>query len=83
MQKGLPQKVQHALDIVRVVGNESVHPGQINLNDNQEIANTLFELVNLIAEVMISQPKEIQDLYGTLPETKREAIEKRDNPASN
>lgn len=78
VEKGLPPTIQKALDIVRVVGNNAVHPGQINLKDDVETANKLFELVNLIAQVMITQPKEIEQLYGTLPETQRKAIEGRD-----
>jgi hypothetical protein len=80
VKKGLPIKVQQALDIVRVVGNNSVHPGQIDLKDDLETANTLFGLVNLIADVMITQPKHVEELYKTIvPETQREAINKRDS----
>ena len=78
VEKGLPVTIQKALDIVRVVGNNAVHPGQIDLKDDAKTASKLFELVNLIAQVMITQPKEIEQLYGTLPETQKEAIEKRD-----
>jgi hypothetical protein len=78
-QKGLSLKVQQALDTVRVIGNESVHPGEINLNDDREIANKLFELVNIIANIMITQPREIENLYNTLPEVKLEGIKNRDS----
>lgn len=81
VSKGLPAKVQQALDIVRVVGNNAVHPGQIDLKDDIEIANSLFGLVNLIGDVMITQPKHIEEMYNTvLPDSQREAIEKRDKP---
>lgn len=78
VKKGLPATIQQALDIVRVVGNNAVHPGQIDLKDDVATANKLFDLVNLIARVMITQPKEIEELYGTLPKDKRIAIEQRD-----
>ena len=77
--KGLPPKVQEALDSVRVIGNESVHPGELNLNDNREIAAKLFKLVNFIATKMISEPKEIDEIYNGLPEKKLKGIKKRDN----
>ena len=78
VKKGLPQKIQKSLDIVRVIGNESVHPGQINLEDNKETAYKLFDLINLIANTMITQPKEIDNLYDTLPKEKLEGITERD-----
>lgn len=77
--KGLPSKVQEALDSVRVIGNEAVHPGTLNLNDNREIANSLFKLVNFIATKLISEPREIDELYNLLPESKLEGIKKRDS----
>lgn len=77
VSKGLNPLVQKALDVVRVIGNESVHPGEIDLNDNREIAIKLFGLVNLIAEQMISHPKHVESLYSGLPEHKLQSIEKR------
>ena len=79
VKKGLPERVQQALDIVRVVGNESVHPGEIDLNDNNEIAIRLFGLINIIADIMITQPKEIESLYNSLPEEKLDGINNRDS----
>ncbi|TVS00700.1 MAG: DUF4145 domain-containing protein [Rhodospirillales bacterium] len=78
VKKGLPVRVQQALDVVRVVGNHAVHPGQIELRDDRATAETLFGLVNLIAEIMISQPKHVQEMFEGLPEGARKAIEKRD-----
>jgi hypothetical protein len=78
VRKGLDKRIQRALDIVRVVGNDSVHPGQIDLRDDRDTATKLFGLVNLIAEKMITEPKHVDDLYASLPEEKRKAIEKRD-----
>ncbi len=78
VKKGLPIKIQKSLDIVRVVGNESVHPGQINLDDNKETAYKLFDLINLIANTMITQPKEIDNLYNNLPTEKLKGITERD-----
>jgi hypothetical protein len=78
VKKGLPPRVQPALDAVRVVGNEAVHPCTISLQDNPEIAASLFGLVNFIAEKMITEPKEIDALYASLPAAKRDAIVKRD-----
>ncbi len=78
VRNGLPQKIQKALDIVRVIGNDSVHPGQIDVNDNPEIAISLFEMINIIVERMITEPQKIDKVYSSLPENKRKAIEDRD-----
>jgi hypothetical protein len=77
--KGLDARVQKSLDIVRVVGNDSVHPGQIDLRDSRLVAEKLFGLVNLIAEKTISEPKHVAELYDTLVSgTKQDAIDARD-----
>ena len=78
VKTGLSVKVQQALDYVRVIGNNSVHPGQIDLKDNTEIALNLFNLINIIADVMITQPKEIEKLYNSLPKNQIESINERD-----
>jgi hypothetical protein len=81
VSKGLPIAVQQSLDYCRVVGNNAVHPGEIDLNDTPEVATHLFAMINFIVEDRISRPKEIERLYGTLPEAARQAIEKRDGVA--
>lgn len=68
---GLSPKIQQALDLLRVVGNNAVHPGQINLDDNAEVAQKLFGVLNFIAEELLTKPKELEQLYSDLipPET--------------
>ncbi len=79
VKNGLPLKIQQALDVVRVVGNNAVHPGSLDMKDNIETANQLFALVNLIAEVMISQPKHVEAMFDSLvPQGAKDAIAKRD-----
>ena len=75
---GLPPKVQQALDSVRVIGNEAVHPGTLDLRDDLTTAAQLFRLVNFIAQKMITEPKEIDGIYSSLPQRKREEITRRD-----
>lgn len=80
VKKGLPQTMQQALDSVRVIGNNAVHPGTIDLNDNIEISYALFGFVNIICEMLISQPKKVKEYYEKhIPENIRNGIEKRDN----
>lgn len=79
VKKGLPQSVQQALDVVRVVGNKAVHPGQISFDvDDKATATMLMRLINIIVERMITEPNEIDSLYQGLPESVKQSIEKRD-----
>lgn len=79
VKKGLPQSVQQALDVVRVVGNKAVHPGQISFDvDDKGTAIMLMRLINIIVERMISEPNEINSLYQGLPESVKKSIENRD-----
>ena len=41
VSKGLSITVQQSLDFCRVVGNNAVHPGEIDINDSPEVALTL------------------------------------------
>lgn len=70
--------IQRALDTVRVVGNESVHPGEMDLRDDREIALALFRIINLIVETEITEPKRLEDLYQSLPQSKLDGIVNRD-----
>ncbi len=78
-QAGLPVQIQQALDVVRVVGNNAVHPGEISIDDNPDIAQALFGLINVIVENRIAEPKRIEALYASLPHGALNAIERRDS----
>ncbi len=78
VQNGLPVRIQQALDTLRVTGNEAVHPGQIDFEDDSGTVQSLFEFLNLIAHDRITQPKEIADRYSKLPQAKLRGIEDRD-----
>lgn len=78
VEKGLPVEVQQALDFCRVVGNNAVHPGEINLNDSPDVAQRLFDMINFIVDDRITRPRQISELYNKLPEGARSAIQQRD-----
>lgn len=71
-------QLQQALDSVRVIGNESVHPGTMDIKDDEATALALFGLVNFIVQKAISEPKEIAGIYASLPANKLAGIEQRD-----
>ncbi len=78
VKKGLPLEVQKALDCIRVIGNNAVHPAELDLKDDVETANALFGLLNVIVNRMITHIKEVEEIYGKLPPKAIEAIAKRD-----
>lgn len=74
--------IQQALDSLRVIGNEAVHPGTLDLKDDQDTALRLFKLLNFVVEKTISDSKHIAEIYGTLPPAKLKGIEDRDKRAA-
>lgn len=77
---GLDPHIQQALDVIRVTGNNAVHPLEMNLEDDQDSVLVLFEMINLIVEERIARPARINERFANLPEKARLAIEKRDKP---
>ena len=78
VKAGMPVEVQKALDYCRVIGNNAVHPGEINIDDDPSVAYSLFEMVNFVVEDRITKPKKIAELYNKLPAGVLKAVEKRD-----
>lgn len=79
VKEGLNPNVQIALDTLRVVGNNCVHPGQIVFDDNKEDAKKLFSLLNYITDELVTRPKERERLFQDLvPDTTKEHIQQRD-----
>jgi hypothetical protein len=75
---GVPEKLINAMDALRVIGNNAVHPGQISVDDLQTV-RSLFDLLNLLGELLVGEPSRVQRLYEMLPPGAREAIERRDS----
>jgi hypothetical protein len=77
VNRGLPEMVQQALDVVRVIGNNGGHPGQIDIDD-PETATSLFDLINLIGDSLIAVPKRAREVNKSLPQGPRDSIDRRD-----
>jgi hypothetical protein len=78
VKKGLDPDIIIACDIIRVIGNNAVHPGEINIKDDINTAKKLFSLLNYIADIQITQKKKLKNLYETtIPEKSKISIEKR------
>ncbi len=78
VKQGLKKSIQRALDSVRVIGNEAVHPGMIDLRDTPEVAQAIFRLVNIIVDRMISEDAEIDEINALIPASKQAGITQRD-----
>jgi len=77
--KGVDVYIRKACDLVRVHGNDAIHPREINMKDDTRIARRLFWLINKIANVEITEKKQIQKLFDeTISESKKKSILKRD-----
>ncbi|NKK87567.1 DUF4145 domain-containing protein [Rhizobium leguminosarum bv. viciae] len=76
--RGLSPDIQKMLDSVRVIGNNAVHPGEIDMKDDEPTARFILECMNRIVQRLITERVEVDALYNLLPEGARKAIEKRD-----
>jgi hypothetical protein len=81
VKKGMPEEVQEAMDSLRVIGNNAVHPGELDLRDDAETASALFNLLNFVVDEMIAQPNRRRSIFAKLPVKAREAIQRRDGNA--
>lgn len=81
VEKGLTAGIQRMLDGIRVIGNNAVHPLEIDLKDDRPTAEFLLQCINRICQRMITEVKEADALYEMLPEGAKNAIEKRDQVA--
>ncbi|UAW99940.1 DUF4145 domain-containing protein [Halopseudomonas nanhaiensis] len=75
VKKGLNPLVQKSLDALRITGNNAVHPGELDLSEEPDRVLKLFELINFIANKMITEPKEIESFYEGLPSGAIQAVE--------
>jgi len=79
VEQGLDANIVKALDSVRVIGGQAVHPLEMDLKDDINTSTTLFKIVNYISEWAHTRTKTINSIFDSLPDGKKEAIEKRDS----
>jgi len=81
-ERGLLPQIQQSLDALRVIGNNAVHPGTIDLRDDQETVIALLNTMNVIVEQLIAAPKHAEELYAKVPQAQKDAIAQRDGSQS-
>lgn len=81
VEEGLSPRIQKAMDGIRVTGNEAVHPGELDLRDDTDTSVFMCKLLNKICYELMVRPKEEDDFYKKLPESKKEGIVARDKKA--
>ena len=70
-RKGLDTKIQSALESVKMTGVEAILPGVLDGEDDEDTAIILFNIINLIVDSMITQPRRVDELMNKLPGKKK------------
>lgn len=78
VNEGMSKELQEQLDVLRVIGNESVHPGELDMKDDIETAIALFHLLNSFVQLKITSKITTENLLNNkVPNSKREHIRLR------
>ena len=64
-------EIKEAFENVRLAGNEALHTGEINLTDNRKNARLLFDMINIIADDLITKKRKIKELRKTVTKDKK------------
>lgn len=80
VKQGLTPAARVALDALRVIGNDAVHPEQIVLDEEDPAAKVtaLCRLLNLVVEQLVAQPRMASEMLDALPDGVKRGIEQRD-----
>lgn len=63
--------LEHSLTSVRVIGNDCVHSGVLDIKDNKPVAVALFNIINYIIEDTITKKRKIDEIYNIIPDSKK------------
>ena len=79
-------RISNAFDTVRCFGNDAAHDSEISdWHANNDMAThdaiTMLEIVNEIADVMVTRPKRYSEKFDRIPEKKRQGIDDRNAAA--
>lgn len=75
----LDKQTQQAADLLRLTGNDAVHPSQLQIaGDDAKVGLSLFQLLNILVHRLITVPAQLQTMFDGLPEGKRQHVMDRD-----
>lgn len=80
-QGRLTPLAQRAMDTIRIVGNNAVHPLEMSVDEIKSTVPALFAVIGFIVEDMITRPKLVNETYLTTPQRTRDAVAHRDGQA--
>ncbi len=71
-------RVQEAMNYLRVMGNEAVHPGVIDHGSENDdvVSRALFKILNYIVSETLESDAMVDEVYSLLPKSIQEKIEK-------
>ncbi len=74
----LPEHIQQFMDVTRHYGNEAAHESELTLNleEQQENVQYMFEIINEIAQHSITIPKKKTNTPGELPRQEANSLDK-------
>jgi hypothetical protein len=75
--RGLDQLVVDAMDVLRVFGNNGAHIGEIDLADDRGTVDSLFQILNMVVEHVITRRKAVETLSARFTPGQKTAIEQR------
>ncbi|MHC3995563.1 DUF4145 domain-containing protein [Thiomicrolovo sp. ZZH C-3] len=67
VKRGLPKRIQKALEYCRVSGEHGVPPGEVDLRVTPDMPLIMFTVINVIVEEQITRVKRIEKAYNNLP----------------
>ena len=77
LSKEVDEDTWKAMDLIRIIGNNAVHPGEIQVEE--ENTEYMYNLLNIIVQKTISNKKQIGDRFKRLPKSIKESINRRNN----
>ncbi len=79
-QGSLPPEMLTLAHFIRVMGNEAVHPGEIDFGDDERIVSQMFEFMNQLVDHCISRKKKLEALINSQPAGTKAKILKHQKP---